>query len=63
MEPQPWAVLAAVGLPFLGTALVPLVSCAVGERVGYFGALVAFASFALLASQRGAVGTVSYCRL
>jgi len=59
MEPQLWAVLAAVGLPFLGAALVPLLYRLLGERVGYAGGLVALGSFALLASQRGAVGTVS----
>ncbi len=59
MEPHLWVVLAAVGLPFLGAALVPLVYRVAGERVGYFGALVALASFGLLASQLGAVGTVS----
>jgi len=59
MEPQLWVVLAAVGLPFLGAAVVPLLSRVVGERVGYAGALVALGSFGLLASQRGAVGTVS----
>jgi len=59
MEPHLPVVLAAVALPFLGAAVTPALFRLVGERVGVFGALVALSSFGLLASQRGANGTVS----
>jgi len=59
MEPQLWVVLAAVALPFLGAAATPALFRVLGERVGVFGAVVALASFGLLASQVGAEGTVA----
>ncbi|MEF8786036.1 MAG: hydrogen gas-evolving membrane-bound hydrogenase subunit E [Haloarculaceae archaeon] len=67
MEPEQGVVLAAIALPFLGAVLTPLAYrlFALGgarlrdEGVGYAGALVALASFGLVASQVGRDGTVT----
>ncbi|WP_135362990.1 hydrogen gas-evolving membrane-bound hydrogenase subunit E [Halosimplex halophilum] len=59
MTPDLAAVATAVALPFVAAALSPLAVRALGERAGYAGAVVAAASFALLAAQRGSYGTVS----
>ncbi|HET7323067.1 MAG TPA: hydrogen gas-evolving membrane-bound hydrogenase subunit E [Halococcus sp.] len=57
-EPAAAALLAALGLPFLGALLVPLVYRALGERTSWFAALIALVSFGLVASQYGTTGTV-----
>jgi len=59
MEPELWAVFAAVALPFAAAPAVPLLRRLVGEKLGYFGAVIAAVSFALLATQVGREGTVS----
>jgi len=59
MEPQLWVVVAAITLPFLAAAVVPFLHRLLGERVGYVGAVVALASFGLVASQLGRSGTVA----
>ncbi|WP_394297699.1 hydrogen gas-evolving membrane-bound hydrogenase subunit E [Halococcus sediminicola] len=53
------ALFAALALPFVGALAVPLVHRALGERTAWFAALVALASFGLVASQYGSTGTVS----
>ncbi len=50
--------LAAVGLPFLAAALVPLLYRVVGERVAYVGAAVAAGSLGLVLSQFQTAGVV-----
>jgi multicomponent Na+:H+ antiporter subunit A len=57
-SPSLTVVLLAVLLPFAAVAFVPLVYRLVGERTAYYGAAVAFACFALLASQHATTGTV-----
>ena len=67
MAPERVVVVAAVAVPFLAAALIPVLSRLFahgGERlreegVGYVGALVALTSFGLVASQVGESGTVS----
>ena len=51
MAPERWVVFAAVALPFLAAALLPLGYRLLGERVGYAGAAVAAACFGLVAEQ------------
>jgi multicomponent Na+:H+ antiporter subunit A len=58
-EPTGMMLFAALGLPFLGALVVPLVHRALGERTAWFAALVALASFGLVASQFGTIGSVS----
>ncbi len=68
MAPQGGVVVAAIALPFLGAALVPLLYRLFGrvggrldeEGVGYVGAGVALTSFALVVSQVGEAGVVSF---
>ncbi|MFB6074298.1 MAG: hydrogen gas-evolving membrane-bound hydrogenase subunit E [Haloarculaceae archaeon] len=60
MSPSAGALLAIVGLPFLGAALVPLVYRVLGERTAYFAAGIAAVCFALVASQAGSHGTVVF---
>ncbi|MFB6219382.1 MAG: proton-conducting transporter membrane subunit, partial [Halobacteriaceae archaeon] len=59
MAPALAAVLAAVFLPFVGAAAVPLLYRWVGERVAYVAAAVAAACLALVLSQAGRHGAVS----
>ena len=59
MAPERWVVFAAVALPFLAAALLPLGYRLLGERVGYAGAAVAAVCFGLVASLVGTSGTVS----
>jgi multicomponent Na+:H+ antiporter subunit A len=56
MPPEFTVLAAAVGLPFLAAALVPLAYRAVGERVAYFAAVVAAVCLGLVASQAGSHG-------
>jgi multicomponent Na+:H+ antiporter subunit A len=58
MAPDLIVVSAAVALPFVAAVLSPLLSRVLAERTGYVGALVAAASFGLLATQVGRHGTV-----
>ncbi|EMA46363.1 NADH dehydrogenase (quinone) [Halococcus morrhuae DSM 1307] len=58
-DPAGVALFAALALPFLGALVTPLVYRALGERTAWFAALVAFASFGLVASQFGTTGSVS----
>jgi multicomponent Na+:H+ antiporter subunit A len=51
VSPDAAVLLAVVGLPFVGAALVPVVYRALGERTAYFAAAIAAVCFALLASQ------------
>jgi multicomponent Na+:H+ antiporter subunit A len=57
--PATTPVVAAVALPFVAAALVPVVYRALGERTGYYAAAVALACFGLVASQYGARGAVA----
>lgn len=56
---QFFALAAAIGLPFLGAALAPLLYRLLGDRVGLAGAAIAATSSVLLLTQLGADGTVS----
>jgi len=56
-EPSIAVLLALVGLPFLGAALVPAVYRVLGERTAYFAASVAAICLALVASLHGTHGT------
>jgi multicomponent Na+:H+ antiporter subunit A len=58
MTPDPGVVGAAVVLPFVAAVLSPLLYRLLGDRTGYAGALVAAASFGLLATQAASHGTV-----
>jgi multicomponent Na+:H+ antiporter subunit A len=58
VQPDAVPLVAALALPFAAALLVPLVHRVVGQRVAYFAALVAAASFGLLATQYGAQGAV-----
>jgi len=58
MAPDLTIVATAVALPFVAAALAPLLYRALGERTGYVGAVVAAASFGLLATGVGDYGTV-----
>jgi multicomponent Na+:H+ antiporter subunit A len=58
MAPDLTVVAAAVALPFVAAVVSPLLSRVLAERTGYVGALVAAASFGLLATQVGRHGTV-----
>ena len=58
MEPNLTVVTTAVVLPFVAAVLSPLLYRALGERIGYAGAVVAAASFGLLATQVDSHGTV-----
>ena len=59
MAPERWVLVAAIALPFLVAATLPLLSRLLDEAVGYVGALVALVSFGLVASQVGREGTVA----
>jgi multicomponent Na+:H+ antiporter subunit A len=59
MAPELPVLVAAIGLPFAGAALTPLLYRLIGDRVGYFGAVIAALSFGLVLSQHGTEGTVS----
>jgi len=59
MEPELWVLATAVALPFVAAVLTPFLYRVVGERVGYFGAVVAAVSFGLVLTQAGTEGTVS----
>lgn len=60
MEPELWVIVAAVGAPFLAAAVIPLFHRVLGDAVAYVGVAVAATSFGLVASQRGADGTVAF---
>ncbi|QLD85910.1 DUF4040 domain-containing protein [Natronomonas halophila] len=59
MDPQLSVVLAAVLLPFVAAAAMPLFYRVVGDRAGYVGAAVAAVAFGLVASQHGRQGSVA----
>ncbi|MEF8812599.1 MAG: hydrogen gas-evolving membrane-bound hydrogenase subunit E [Halovenus sp.] len=59
MEPELSVLVLAIALPFLGAVLAPLVGRLVGDRVGYFGAVLAATSFGLVLTQAGTEGTVA----
>ena len=54
VSPDAAVLLAVLGLPFLGAALVPVVHRVLGERTAYFAAGVAAVCLALLATQADA---------
>lgn len=58
MAPDLTVISTAVALPFAAAALSPLLYRVLGERTGYAGAVVAAASFGLLATGIGEYGTV-----
>jgi multicomponent Na+:H+ antiporter subunit A len=58
-EPTAAVLVAALGLPFLGALVVPLLYRVLGERVAYVAAAIALACFGLVASQYGTQGTVT----
>ena len=58
-EPMAAVLVAALGLPFLGALVVPLLYRTLGERVAYVAAAIALACFGLVASQYGTQGTVA----
>jgi len=58
MAPDLTVVSTAVALPFVAAALSPLLYRVLGDRTGYAGAVVAAASFGLLATGVGEYGTV-----
>ena len=58
MPPELPVVASAVALPFAGAGVTLLLRRWVGARSGYLGALVALASFVLIATQVGSEGTV-----
>ncbi len=60
MPPSDAVVLSVVALPFVATALTPLVYRVLGERTAYFGSAVALASFLLVFSQLGTSGSVVF---
>lgn len=60
MQPSAAVLLAVVALPFLATALTPLVYRVLGERTAYFGSVVALATFGLVFSQLGTTGSVVF---
>ena len=51
------SVFLAVALPFVAAGAIPPLSRLLGDRVGYVGAVVAAASFGLVASRVGTTGT------
>ncbi|PSQ31421.1 Na+/H+ antiporter subunit A [Halobacteriales archaeon SW_6_65_46] len=57
MQPESALLLAALTLPFLGAALVPVVYRLLGERTAYYAAAVAGATLLLLAGEYGAAVT------
>jgi len=59
MAPELWVLATAIGLPFAGAAVTPLLYRLLGERVGYVGAVIAAVSVGLVASQVGTEGTVA----
>ena len=59
MAPDQTVVFAVVALPFVAAALAPVVFRFLGERTAYYGAAVALACFALLATQHGRTGAVA----
>ena len=59
MQPSAGVLFAALGLPFLGAAVTPLVYRLLGERTAYFAATVALVCFALLGSQYGMEGVAT----
>ncbi|MDS0281546.1 hydrogen gas-evolving membrane-bound hydrogenase subunit E [Haloarcula onubensis] len=59
MQPTLAALLALVGLPFLGAAVAPLVYRVIGERTAYFAAAVAAVSLALVGSLYGSHGSAA----
>lgn len=59
MAPDLTVVTTAVALPFVAAALSPLLYRVLGERTGYAGAVVAAASFGLLATGVNDNGTVA----
>ncbi|WP_435074697.1 hydrogen gas-evolving membrane-bound hydrogenase subunit E [Halorubrum sp. HHNYT27] len=58
MAPDLTVVTTAVALPFVAAVLSPLLYRVLGERTGYAGAVVAAASFGLLATEVNSDGTV-----
>ena len=52
-------VFVAVALPFVAAGAIPVLHRLLGDRVGYVGAAVALASFALVASRLGTSGTLA----
>jgi len=60
MAPEGPMVVAAIALPFVIAALIPLGYRIAGDTVGYVGAATAAVSFGLVLSQSGTSGTVSY---
>jgi NADH:ubiquinone oxidoreductase subunit 5 (chain L)/Multisubunit Na+/H+ antiporter, MnhA subunit len=58
MAPDLPIVTTAVALPFVAAVLSPLLYRVLGERTGYAGAVVAAASFGLLATEVNSHGTV-----
>ena len=58
MSPEPLVVFAAIALPFLAAAATLVFRRFVGVRTGYAGAVVALASFGLVASQLGTEGRI-----
>ncbi|WP_144921818.1 hydrogen gas-evolving membrane-bound hydrogenase subunit E [Halorubrum salsamenti] len=58
MDPNLTIVATAVALPFVAAVLSPLLYRVLGERTGYAGAVVAAASFGLLATEVDSHGTV-----
>ncbi|WP_276257899.1 hydrogen gas-evolving membrane-bound hydrogenase subunit E [Haloglomus litoreum] len=58
MQPDAGVLVAALALPFVAALLVPALFRVLGQRVAFFAALVAAASFGLLATQYGAEGAV-----
>ncbi len=59
MSPELSVVTTAIALPFAAAIATPLVYRVFDERTGYAAALVALASFGLLATQLGDSGTVA----
>jgi multicomponent Na+:H+ antiporter subunit A len=59
-DPSGVALLALVVLPFAAAATTPLVYRALGERTAHYAASVAAVCFALVASQAGARGAVTF---
>lgn len=57
--PAAVALFAALGLPFLAALAVPVLYRFLGERTGWFAALVSLVTFGLVVSQFGTEGTVT----
>ena len=58
MPPSDAVLLSVVALPFVATALTPLVYRLLGERTAYFGSAIAIVVFGLVFSLLGTSGTV-----